>query len=52
MKVESVREVFDHHLRVLAVLDNPEVHLLQVGVEILVAPETLDQDTGALEYDF
>ena len=49
VKVESVREVFDHHLRVLAVLDNAEVHLLQVGVEILVAPETLDKDTGALE---
>ena len=49
MKVESIREVFDHHLWVLAVLHNPEIHLLQVGVEVLVAPEALYQETGALQ---
>ena len=49
MKVESIAEFLDHHLGVLAVFDNAQVHVLQVSVEVLVAPETLYQHSGALK---
>ena len=50
MKVQSITEFLDHHLGVLTVLHNAQVHVLQVGVEILVTPQTLYQDGSALDF--